>query len=440
MPRIVIACWSFPGHLRPSLVLAKALRERGHDVAFSTGPRGRELVEKSGFRCFPYTYLDEGALYEKMFSSEQASASVRHPVRFLSVLRYWVLETIPEQMAELTEVLGRWPADVLVADVTLWAPFLILSDLGTVPVVVLSFAPGCMIPHKDVPPWGMGIEAPRGGLVRKLGYRCLVAFHRMSAEFFRRGANRHRKAYGLPPLAVPVNAYAGRMPLYLVPSARELDDPRADLPESVHYVGPLIEKDSEQGGSLPQWFPTLRTAYPKIHVTEGTVSYQEPLLLKAAVEGFAGEPFEVIITTGRQMKVDFLSPARLPPNIHVETFIPHELLMPHIDCLVSTAGAGTVLTALRHGVPMVLAPTEWDKPDNARHVKKVGAGMVVPYRHCKGGDLRKAVGEVLADPRFRESARRMQGVLAGYRGAQEAAELIENLCCARSTMSSVCRP
>ena len=427
MSRFLLACWSFPGHIRPSLVLARGLRRRGHRVAFYTGPRGREAVEREGFECFGFERVDEDTLYARMFPETEPAASLRSPLRFFRALRHWLLETVPAQAEDLSRILRRWPPAALVSDVTLWAPFLILSETTRCPVAVLAFAPGCMIPHPRLPPWGLGISPPEARW-KGLPYRVAVGLHGLTAERFRREANRLRRARGLPDLSVPVNAHLGTMPLYLIPSARELDDPREDLPPSVRYVGPLTEEGPGTGARLPDWFSSLRPGVPRIHVTEGTVSFQQPFLLRAAVEGLGDRDVELILTTGRERELGFLNGSRVPANLRLETFIPHEVLLPELDCLVTTGGAGTVLTALRHGVPMVVVPTEWDKPDNARHVRNVGAGVVLPPRRCDGERLRLAVEEVLGDPRYRESASRMGTVLKRYRGAEAAAEALEGLC------------
>ncbi|MEW6442564.1 MAG: glycosyltransferase [bacterium] len=426
MSKFLIACWSFPGHVRPCLVLARALRERGHTVAFYTGSRGGAAVREEGFPHFPFEQVDEDALYARLFPKNGASADARHPLRFIRTLRAWTLATVPGQVSDLANLLARWTPDVLVTDVTMWAPFLVLADRLPTPVAVLAFAPGCMIPHREVPPWGLGLE-PSHLPWKQIHYRVAAALHRRTAESFRKTANRLRRRYGLPGIDVPVNAYAARAALYLVPSARELDDPRSDLPGSVHYIGALAERKPAGDARLPAWFASLRPGWPRVHVTEGTVSFREPFLLKAAVEAFRGEPVEVILTTCREQAPRFLDPRELPPNVHAETFLPHEALLPEIDCLVTTGGAGTVLTALEHGVPMVVVPTEWDKPDNARHVRKIGAGVVLSPKRCKASALRKSVAGVLAGPSYREAARRMGSVLRAYRGAERGAELLEEL-------------
>jgi UDP:flavonoid glycosyltransferase YjiC (YdhE family) len=94
---------------------------------------------------------------------------------------------------------------------------------------------------------------------------------------------------------------------------------------------------------------------------------------------------------------------------------------------VTAGGAATIIAALRAGAPLVVVPTTWDKPDNARRVMEVGAGVRLSPRRCTPAGLRAAVDEVLGEPRYRLSARRMAERLAEAPGPARAVELLEGL-------------
>jgi hypothetical protein len=84
-----------------------------------------------------------------------------------------------------------------------------------------------------------------------------------------------------------------------------------------------------------------------------------------------------------------------------------------------------VLAALAAGRPLVVVPTEFDKPDNARRVEATGAGLVLAPRRCTPRRLRAAVSRVLRDPSFRANAERLAVALARPGGARRAAELVD---------------
>jgi MGT family glycosyltransferase len=227
-------------------------------------------------------------------------------------------------------------------------------------------------------------------------------------------------------MAGSVNAFMARLPLYLVPSIRALDYERHDLPSSVHYVGPCVwNKPSE--APPPPWLADVPTDRPWVHVTEGTAHYQDPFVLRAAARGLADRPMEVIMTTGPQRDPKSVDLGPIAPNIRVEQWVSHSDLLPRCAALVTTGGAGTVMAALQAGVPQLIVPTHWDKPDNARRVVEAGAGLRLTPRQCTPSALREAVERLLFEPRFRERAGQLARELTSEPGPLRAAELLETL-------------
>ena len=85
------------------------------------------------------------------------------------------------------------------------------------------------------------------------------------------------------------------------------------------------------------------------------------------------------------------------------------------------------MTALRAGVPLVVVPTEWDRPENAQRVVESGTGIRIPADRCSPETLKAALVRVLTEPSFKQNAERMAGALERCGGPARAAELIEQL-------------
>ena len=425
MAKFLFTTWPFPGHVHPNIAIAHALRERGHDVAFYTGSKARAVVEGEGFRWFPFEHMDEARLHRIVFSQRRSAAPWKRPFRLVTVLREWLLETIPQQVTDLQAVMAAWPPDVVVSDVTFWGPFLVLHETCHIPVAVSSFVPGCMVPGPDAPPWGLGLPRPRNGGTRLLARLVGAATDLLVAEF-RRTADALRQRYGLSPLSVPVHAFLGQMPLYLVPGAPEFDYERRDLPPSVHYIGSVVW-NKPRGEPSPAWLSERPADPPWVHVTEGTMHAQGPIVLRAAAQGLANLPMQVIMTTGKDRDPAQLGLDHIAPNVRVERWVSHADLLPRTDVLVTTGGGSTVMAALSAGVPMVVIPTQWEKPDNAQRVVEAGAGIRLSPRRCTPRRLRDAVEQVLSDPSFRQNALRLAAIFKRYGGAPRAAELLEGL-------------
>ena len=428
MSRFLFTLWPFTGHLLPQVAIAGALRERGHEVAFFSGEAVRETIESEGFELFAFERLDQERAFRSMRAIEAGG-------RIRPVLRDWLVETIPDQLTDLRRVLESWRPDVIATDLSLWGPIVVLHEAEPIPVALSSTFMGPLIPGPDAPAWGFGLRAPRTARARALN-GAITRLTESAGRGLRRRVDEIRAEHGLGPLPEPVNRYSARLPLYLVGNVRELDYDRRDLPPSVHYVGNCI------------WYPPtppetaaalagIRTDRPWVHVADSTLASGEPRLLRAAVEGLAHEPVEVLISTGGERAPEQLGLGALPANVHVARWYDHGELLPRCSALVTVGGKATILAAAEAGVPMVVVPTTWDKPDNARRVTRTGAGVRLPARHCTAERLRAAVRQVLDEPRHRAGAERLAALLAAAPGPPEAARLLEGLAPARRPVEAV---
>jgi MGT family glycosyltransferase len=429
MKRFLITCWPFVGHLYPQMSVAHALRDRGHDVAFYTHESTRPIVEGEGFTLFPFVHVDERR-YERIHALEAQVPATQPKHRTLSVAmrayRDMLADSIPEQVTDLQPIIGRWRPDVLITDLSLWGPILVLWEVTGIPVALSSTMMGSMIPGPDAPPWGPGLPSPRTFGTRLLARAAQLGVD-VVAHNMRRHVNGIRAQYGLRPMGCSVNAFTGRLPLYLIPSLPELDYNRRDQPPNVHYTGPCVWT-KPTGAVPPDWLNELPVDRPWVHATEGTAQYQEPFLLRAVAQGLADLPLEVILTTGQSSRDPaMLGLHALPANVHVERWISHEDLLPRCAAIVTTGGPATVLAALNAGVPLVMVPTFWEKSDNAQRVVEAGVGLRLAPRHCTPDRVRAAVMRLLEEPVFRENARRMARRLAEAPGPPRAAELLESL-------------
>ena len=418
MSRFLFTLWPFTGHLLPQVAIAGALRERGHEVAFFSGEAVRDQLEGEGFELFGFERVDEERAFRNMRAIEAGG-------RIRPVLRDWLVETIPDQLADLRGVLEHIRPDVIATDLSMWGPIVVLHEAGPIPVALSSTFMGPLIPGPDAPAWGFGLSPPRTARARAVN-GAITRLTELAGRGLRQRVDEIRAAHGLGPLPEPVNRYTQRLPLYLVGNVRELDYDRRDLPPSVHYIGNCIwypPSSRETADALAG----IHTDRPWVHVADSTLASGEPRLLRAAVQGLADEPLEVLISTGGARAPQQLGIGPLPPNVHVAGWYDHGELLPRCAALVTVGGKATVLAAAEAGVPMVVVPTTWDKPDNARRVTHAGAGVRLPARQCTPERVRAAVRQVLDEPRYRRGAQRLAALLAEASGPPEAARLLEGL-------------
>ena len=420
--RFLITLWPFTGHLLPQLSIAHALRERGHEVAFYSGEAVRSVVEGAGFELYPFVHVDERRVFELVLGLDTGDRRTRPGRgRALGALRSWLVDTIPGQLRDLDGVLARWEPDAIATDLSMWAPIVVLWEARRIPVALSSTFMGPLIPGPDAPAFGFGLRPPRSPWGRRAA-AAVTALTELAATPVRRRVDEIRAGYGLAPLTESVNRHTARLPLYVVGNVPELDYGRRDLPGSVHYVGDCIWYPEDSGDDA--WLEAIPAGRPWVHVTESTLASGEPFLLRCAIDALAGAPVELIVTTGGRdpASLGLRSPAA---NVHVTRWLRHDRLLSRCSAVVTVGGKATILAAMHAGVPVVVVPTSWDKPDNARRVTEAGAGVRLPARRCTPERLRSAVRRVLYQETYRTAARGLARRLDAAPGPGRAAELLE---------------
>lgn len=215
-----------------------------------------------------------------------------------------------------------------------------------------------------------------------------------------------RAAHGLPP--DPELAMIGR-DLVLSPFPPSLRDPAG----AECFRPPTGEAAPHEGA-------------PTVYFTLGTVfNLESGDLFARALAGLRSLDVDVVATVGRQIDPKELGPQ--PDRIRVERYLPHSVVLPRCDAVVSHGGSGSVLGALAHGLPSVLLPMGADQPLNAARCEELRVALVLDAGRATPDDVREAVSAVLEDPSYRVAAERVRDEIRGLRGPEHALRLLERL-------------
>ncbi len=148
--------------------------------------------------------------------------------------------------------------------------------------------------------------------------------------------------------------------------------------------------------------PYERTVY----VTAGTTHNSTPGLLETMLEGLCEEAVNVVVTIGPDGDLDRFGPQ--PEHVRIERYISQNTLLPHCDVVVCSAGAGTVLGALAHATPLVVAPVATDQYEMAAQVEQAGAGRACSTQPLLPAAVRESFQEVSCDPAYPATAARLR--------------------------------
>ena len=197
----------------------------------------------------------------------------------------------------------------------------------------------------------------------------------------------------------------------LVPTLAALDS--AAGPDVVH-TGAVVEGAPAHAGE-----PTVLVSLSTVRF-KGLVGTWQRVL--DAVDGL---PARVVATTGPAVDPAEL---RVPANVEIHRWLPHAEVMPHASVVVGHGGHGTTMTALAHGLPLLVIPVEGktDQPFVGRTVERAGAGRTLG-RKAAPRRIRAAIEQLLADGPHRAVAAGLGEQIRGGDGRRRGADLLESM-------------
>lgn len=391
------------GHLHPLVPLAGALRRAGHDVAFAAGPGLQPLIEASGFPVFP-----AGINRETDPEYQQIQAQLRaRPLNLAAELF-----TYPRLFCGVGTRL-RLPG--LVALARAWQPDLLIREAGEYSAVIAAEHLG--LPHAVV---AFAAALPS-----------MAVFEREAAAYL----DPIRARWGLAPDPAMRAPYRYLYLAYSPPtfSLHEvgMEGRAAPIPQTTHFLRPEVFDQAGPEG-LPAWMEQL-PPQPTVYLTLGTEVNKEPDLyprvLQTLIAGLRDAPINLIVTLGRDKDPADFGPQ--PANVHIERYLPQSLLLPRCDLMVMHGGSNSLLAALDLGLPVVVVPLIADQFFNAHVTERLGLGPVIRLEQLTPAQIRTAVNEALANPRYRQTAQRLQAEMHAQPGQQHAVELVERLAATR---------
>ena len=181
-----------------------------------------------------------------------------------------------------------------------------------------------------------------------------------------------------------------------------LEFPGYRMPANAEYVGPLV----------PARVPLPRDASPLppavldpgakvVAVSQGTVDHTDPTkLIIPTLEALRDGPYVVVATTGGGARTAELRQRFASPNVVVEDFVDYDALFPYVDVFITNGGFGSVLAAVRHGVPIVAAGKTEGKNDICARIGHNHLGIDLRKERPKPASIRAAVDRVIDEPTF----------------------------------------
>jgi UDP:flavonoid glycosyltransferase YjiC (YdhE family) len=170
--------------------------------------------------------------------------------------------------------------------------------------------------------------------------------------------------------------------------------------------------------------PREVTPRPIVYVTFGTFFNSNVGLFQTALEAFADEPIDVVMTVGRDQDPAELAP--FPPNARVEQFIPQAELLPSCGAIVHHGGAGTTFGALAHGLPQVILPQGADNYELAAMCESAGTAITLGPEMLTPANLATAARRVLHTEAYAAASRKCADEIAAMPDAVSVATALRS--------------
>lgn len=400
--RVLLTVLPVKSHFWKHLPLMKELARRGHEVAVASTPPFCPTIAERGLRTFPAGADVVMAGWNQRLPELAAevvgapNATIRRQI-FTSKL---VVKTFGASMLpDLIKTCQEWRPDVVLVDSTCFAGHLASEAIDAPHVTLHNSGYRTYVPAPERDPF-------------------LLALEELSA------------LAGLPGVS-SLEAAARYLEIVFFPLSFHVD---VQPPPTCHAFSWVSSATDEP---LPNWVLEKRRqgatmAYASLGHLHGRYASR---LYPEITRAFDGLDAELILSTGGCVKAADVQP--VPSNVRVVDFINQPRALDLCSVAISHGGAGTLGELMDSGVPFLAMPFGTDQPANARRAAAMGMAKILEPDQADSEKIRAAVNELLADPSYVESARRMSAALKALPGLRVAAEVIERLAIDRRPVLSI---
>jgi MGT family glycosyltransferase len=377
MARILFVAFSGGGNLPPSLGMARELTARGHEVAFAGDPEMMPRMRPTPFRAIELT---------------KAYAQLDQYPRGVFG-RWFCCLTSPAVEAEVRMVVDAEDPDFVLID------FMFLAALNQAP----------------------RFRQPSAAMAHMALFRVADTFRHLTQM-----CSGIREQAGFAPLPPFDNLLFSRERV-IVTSLGAMDQApsTARAPQNVRHVGPALETEAHVRPLNLPWGANVST--PLVLVSFSTDPLQAtPDLIQRSLDALGRLDVHVVATIGAGVDIHkefFVA----PPNVTVVAAADHDRIMARAALVVTHGGHGTMMRALKYGVPLIVMPgIAPDQAINGATVEQVGAGRLLA-QDASSQAIGALAQEVLANPKYSASAQEVSKLFSKVDGATRAAEEVEAL-------------
>lgn len=378
--RVILVTLGSAGDVHPMVGLGLALSRQGHEVIVAANGHFRENVEEEGME-----FVELGKV--EHLDRLSANPDVWNPHKGLKLLFREVYLPVVRPVYELIEERGDGKT-VVASSIFMFGARIAHEKLG-IPLVTIQLQPAAF--------WSVMEPAAMPGLsfipMLPLFLRRIVlgALDGLFDRVIGSEVNAVRATLGLGPVRHVLSRWAlspqrvlGLFPEWYAP-------PAPDWPRQTRLTG-FTGFDRGRGYVMPDRVREfLDAGDPPVVFTPGTAMQHGERFFGAAVEASTILGRRAMLLTMHEGHL----PENLPDGVAHFDYLPFSSVLPRAAALVHHGGIGTVAQALAAGIPQLLMPMNYDQPDNAARLERLGVGAWVPPASFTGREVARKLDLLL---------------------------------------------
>ncbi|WP_194827678.1 glycosyltransferase [Nocardia sp. XZ_19_231] len=364
--RSLLAFTGSRGDAQPGILLAHALRERGHDVTLALAPNLVAFAHDHGVPAVPFGRDTADLLHAQRTDRRFTSRDPRARLRALFDLQR---RGVPEQMKDLRALAPGH--DVVVAGMAGEEAAESVARAVGLPFAAVHFFP--IQPNSAVPVAPARWAARLPGFVHRWGWSVLARARAAAL------APVLPVITGPNPASVRIQAYDPR----LFPGVDEqLPGPFVGFPVDSNgfLTSTKLSEPLMPSPTLDAW---LDAGSAPIYVGFGSMDVGDPAAFVAILR-------EVCARRGRRLLLASgwvtIGPG-FEDAVAIVGQVDHARVLPRCVAAVHHGGAGTTAAALRAGVPQVICPVQADQPYWGQALRRLGLAATIPAKKLTGERL-----------------------------------------------------
>jgi len=370
--KVLMVSLPFTGHVNPTLGLAKAFVDGGHDVTFILTDDWKEAIQKTGAQYIPY---DNFPINPTPFELRRLSFKSAYETA------YRIGKDFDVVVYEMLFFLGKNCADRLgLPSIRLFSTFALDNELL----------------NRFVYTGGPLMGLLKSNTIRKWITDMLIGNITIGSEDL------------LSEIAEDVPG------LNFVFTTKEFQVNSEKFSDSnFKFIGPSISARNND-----ERLKISHSNSPLIYISLGSMLNNSKGFYKRCIEAFRNENVSVIMSIGKKVNIEDLG--EIPSNVKVYSCVPQLQVLENADLFITHGGMNSVNEALYFGVPMVVLPLATDQPTIADRIVELNLGRRFSNKSPSVEEIRSQAMSVLSDKSILEQSNNFQSFSRQAKGTSYA--------------------